>query len=126
MDHIRVHRGGEPVRDDDRGATKCELPEAFEPVCFGPGIERARRFIENDNRCASQKGTRECDALPLADTQLRASGEPAAEQCLFLIRQTRNDLLRTRGAKCGFDLNVRGRQPGLLPDVLGRRRRSAH
>ena len=81
--------------------------ETFEPVCFGPWIERARRLVENDNRRAPQKRARERDALPLTDAELRPAGEPTAQQCLFFIRQTRNDLCRAGGANCGFELGVR-------------------
>jgi hypothetical protein len=68
------------------------LAETFEPVCFGPRIERARGLVENDDRALSQKRARECDALPLADAELCSACEPAAEQRLFFFRQARNDL----------------------------------
>src|SRR6185437_11230253 len=69
-------------------------------------IERARRFIEDNDWSATQKRTREGDALPLTDAEFRSADEPAAEQRLFLPGQTRDNLLRARGAQCGVDLSV--------------------
>ena len=94
------------MRDDDRCSAKCELPETLEPVCFGPRIESAGGLVENDNRSLPQKGARECDALPLADAQLRSACEPAAQQRLLVFGQARNDLFRACGPKCCFDFSV--------------------
>ena len=79
VDHVGVHRGGEAMRDDDRRSAKCELAETFEPVCFGPRIERAGGLVENDDGSLAEKGACECDALPLADAELCSACEPAAE-----------------------------------------------
>src|SRR4030095_16526804 len=84
--HICVHRSRETMRNDDRRSTARELAETFEPVCFGPWIERARRFVENDNRRASQERARECDPLPLTNAQLSAACKPTSEQRLLFFR----------------------------------------
>ena len=94
--HIRVHRSREPVRDDDRRAAAREFAESFEPVGFSPRIERARWLVENDDRRASQKSPRECDALPLTNTQFGAARKPTSQQCLLFLRQTRYDTLLRR------------------------------
>src|SRR5215212_2260118 len=99
MDHIGVHCCREPVRNDDRRPPDCQFAKAREPVGFGPGIERARRFIENNNWSTSQKSASECDALPLTDAQFSATGEPTTQECLLLLRQTRNSLFSARGSK---------------------------
>src|SRR5436190_2360363 len=104
--HVRMHRGGETVRDDDRRAAGGELPEALEPVSFGPGVERAGRLIENNNWRTPQERASERYALPLADTQLSTTGEPAPKQRLLVLRQTRDDLLRACRADRGIDLQV--------------------
>ncbi len=80
-----------------------KFTEAFEPVGFGPRIERAGRLVENDNRRASQKRARECDALPLTNTQFRATGKPTSQQCLLFLRQTRNDLFGAGSSDRGFE-----------------------
>ena len=85
----------------------CEFAKTLEPIGFGPRIERAGRLVENNNWRASQKRARECDALPLADAEFRAACEPTAQQCLLLVRQTRNDLRGAGGADCGVKFGVR-------------------
>src|SRR5690349_21261651 len=107
MDHVGVHRGGEAVRDDDRGSATRELTETLEPICFRPRIERARRFVESNNWSATQKRACECDALPLADAQLRSACEPATEQRLLSFRQARHDLFRACRANSDVDFSVR-------------------
>src|SRR6185369_2546028 len=79
MDHIRMHRSSESMRDDDRRAPGCEFSKAFEPIRFGPRVERTRRLVKNNDRRTSQKRARECDALPLADAELSAPRKPASQ-----------------------------------------------
>src|SRR5215470_1064333 len=93
VNDIGMHRGGEAVRDDDRRAAECEFAKTLEPVSFGPRIERAGWFVENHDRRATQKRTRECNALPFANAQLGAAHEPTTEQRLFAIGKTRNNFL---------------------------------
>src|SRR5437868_15328829 len=104
VDHVSMHRGGESVRDDDRGAANRESAEPLEPISFGPWIERARWLVKNDDWRAPQKRTRECDTLPLANAELRAAGKPTTEQCLFVLWQARNNLISAGRAKCSIDL----------------------
>src|SRR5205085_12011154 len=106
MYHISMHRGGEPVRDNDRCAANRESTKPLEPISFGPGVERARRLVENDDWRAPQKRTRERDALPLADAQLPAAGKPMTEQCLFVLWQAGNDLVSAGCAKCRVNLDA--------------------
>ena len=79
VDYISMHCGGEAMRDDERRAAKGKLAKTFEPVGFGPRIERAGGLVENDDWSLSQKRACECDALPLTDAELCAAGEPTAE-----------------------------------------------
>src|SRR5919106_75275 len=97
VNDIRVHCGREPVSDNDRRAALRELPKTLEPISLSPRIERARRFVENYDRRLAQKRTRQRDALPLTDTQLRAARKPTSKQRLLVIRQASHDLLCARG-----------------------------
>src|SRR5215218_5705890 len=106
--NVSVHGSRETVRDDDRCPPDCQFAEALEPVGFGPGIERARWLVENNDRGLSQKRASECNALPFTNAQFGATGKPAAEECLFLLRQTRDDLFGARGCDGGVDLRIGG------------------
>ena len=90
--NVGVHRRRKPVRDDDRRSPCCKVTETFEPIRFSPGVERAGRLVENDDRRASQKRARERNPLPLAHAKLSPSGEPTSQQRLLFLRQARNDL----------------------------------
>src|ERR1041385_3520180 len=83
---ISMHRRGEPMRDDDRGAANRENAESVKPVCFRPRIERTRRLVQNDDWRSPQERTRQRDALPLANAQFRPAGKPTPEKCLFVLR----------------------------------------
>ena len=97
VNHISMHRGGETMCDDDRRASSREFSKAFEPVCFGPWVERAGRFVENNDRRAPQKRARERDALPLTDAELSAARKPASHERLFFLGLARHDLFSAGG-----------------------------
>src|SRR5215212_8421709 len=90
--HVRVHCSRQPVCDDDRCSTYGKFTEPFEPIGFGPGIQRTRRLVENNNRRTAQKRPRERNTLPLTNTQFSSTSEPMTQECLFLLRQMRDDL----------------------------------
>ena len=56
---------GETVGDDERRAPAGEVFEAILNFIFAFGIERGRRFVENQNRRVFQKGTGNSEALAL-------------------------------------------------------------
>src|SRR6185503_10192828 len=101
---VGMHRGGEAVRDDDdrsvtRGGAKARMP-----VVFGPGIERARRLVEQQDRRRSSEGPCKGEALPLAGAEIGTAIEHFADAGVITIRQPVDEFRGTG-------------QPGRTPDI---------
>ena len=69
----RIAHGGEPVGDDEGGAAFHHLIERLRDARLGYRIERARRFVENQDRRVFEQRAGDGEALALA-----AGEEPAA------------------------------------------------
>src|SRR6266446_3776083 len=93
MDHVRVHRRGKTVRDDDRGATSSKCSESPQPISFGPRIEGAGGFVQDNDRRLPQERSGQGDDLPFSHAQFSASGEPSAQQTAVAIAKALHDLL---------------------------------
>src|SRR4051794_7446129 len=65
--------GGDAVRDDERGAAAHEFLDRLHDRGFGGRVERACRFVENQDRSVLEKGARDADALPLTDAEMSAA-----------------------------------------------------
>src|SRR5436190_6719017 len=100
-DEIGVLYGGEPVRDDEHRAVRHQAVDRFLHQALGLGVERAGRFVENeDGRIAEQRpGDRDALALPAAE-----SGPALAEQRLVSFGQPHDEFIRVRRARRGAHL----------------------
>lgn len=83
-DPVGIDHGGEPVRDHQCGTPAAELGEFGLDLALGRGVERARGFVEDEDRRILQDRPRDCDALFLAAGELEAAladrGLPAVGQ----------------------------------------------
>ncbi len=65
-DDVGVSDGCEPMADDERRATTHEPAQRVHQQHFGLGVERACRFVQNQDRRVLQE--RACDRQALAFT----------------------------------------------------------
>ena len=76
------------MRDHDAHAALGQAAEALEDLGLGLGVHRRGRLVEHqDVGVLAHERARERDLLPLADRQLLAAVEPAAELRLVALRQ---------------------------------------
>lgn len=67
VDDVGVHGSCEAVRDDEGRAPFINEPtEALEPAVFRPGIQRACRLVQDNDRGSTVVGPRQRYTLPLA------------------------------------------------------------
>ena len=70
---IRSQHRGEPVCNDDRGSIFHQLLQGFLDELFTFGIERARGFIEEQDRRVLENSPCDGDSLALTSRQAGAS-----------------------------------------------------
>src|SRR5664279_1539778 len=70
-DFVGVADRAQPVSDDQAAATAA--PEVGVDALLGLGIERARRFIEDDQRGLSGERSRDLEALALAAAEVSSA-----------------------------------------------------
>jgi hypothetical protein len=75
------------MRDDDSCAPVGEIPEAIEPVSFGPRIDSASGLIKNDELSLSQESSRQGEPLPFAAAQFSTLGKPFAQKGIVATRK---------------------------------------
>src|SRR5690606_6039939 len=63
---VGIRNGREAVRDDERGAPLAECIEGPLDAPLRFRIERARRLVENEDRCILENGARNGEPLALA------------------------------------------------------------
>ena len=100
-DAIRVANGCQPMRDHQRRATAREPFERGGNLALAFRIERARRFVEQQNRTVSQNGARNGYALALSARELDAA---LAQIRVEALRQPLDELERVG---CGARLAYR-------------------
>ena len=106
-DVVRHPDGGKPVRDDDGHLVLGNFSEALEDERFGAGIHRGGRLVEHqDVGSLPHERARQRDLLPLAERELAAALEPAAE--LRLVGE------RELGDERGSHALLRGLRPARL------------
>ncbi len=66
QDFVGIHHRGKPVRDDQRGAVPGDLAQRALDFAFGAGVQRGRRFVQQQDRRVLQDGAGDGDALLLA------------------------------------------------------------
>jgi hypothetical protein len=86
VNHVGASRDGETVRDYDGGPISRQNAETIKPIGFGPGVQRARRFVENHKLRSSKKSPSESYALPFSDTKLSAVGKPRPQMGAVTFR----------------------------------------
>src|SRR6476620_1242596 len=69
-DAVGVANCREPMRDHQRGAPACKLLERLRDVALAFCIERARRFIEQQDRPVGEQRARNCNTLTLPPREL--------------------------------------------------------
>src|SRR5688572_15609678 len=72
-DAVGVTNGGEPVRNDERGAPLEQPVHGFLHQRFALAVERAGRFVEDQDLRVAQNRARNGDALALPAGELRAA-----------------------------------------------------
>ncbi len=65
--------GAEPVRDDEGSAADEQFGERFLDECFALAVERARRFVEDEDGRVLEQRARDGDALALAAAELHSA-----------------------------------------------------
>ena len=70
-DLVAVADGAEPMRDDD--AVQPRRRTASSISDFGRGIERARRFVEHENRRLADQRPRDLQPLTLSAAEVAAA-----------------------------------------------------
>ena len=96
------------VRDDDCCPPSHQRPERALDQRFALGIERARRFVEDQNRRVLQDRARDRDALALAARELDAA---LTHECVVAVGQRLDELCGVR-ERCGTpNLLVGGVRP---------------
>ena len=76
-DQVGIAHRGKPMGDHDRGAALAQPAERDLDGCLALGVERAGRFIEQQDARIAQQGARQSDALALAAGQpLAARADP--------------------------------------------------
>ena len=116
-DAVGLQHRREPMRDDDRRAPLHQAIERGLHQSLALGIERAGRFVEQQDRRIAQDGARDGDALALAAGKPRAA---LAEERVVALRQLAQELVGRGGRGRGFDFGVGGVGPAVA-DVLARR-----
>src|SRR5262249_39999735 len=93
-DPVGMHDGGEPVRDDECGAALAELGDRFLYVAFGLGVERCRRFVEQDDGRVLDQRARDRDALAFAAGEAQTV---LADRGVVFLREAHDEVMGVRG-----------------------------
>src|ERR1041385_5761035 len=78
--------------DEDDGSSFSPPAQSPQPFRFGPGIHRARGFIQQDNRRFAYECAGQTQPLPFADTQLGSFFKPVSQQIVVSVRQTVDEI----------------------------------
>ena len=115
-DAVGIDGGGQPVRDDQRGAVAHEPLQRVLHQPLALRIERAGGLVQQQDGRVLEDGARDGDALLLPARQPRAA---FAEEGVVAFRQPADEFVGRRGARRGLDLRVAGAGPPIT-DVLAR------
>ena len=107
------------MRDDEDGASLHEFVHTLLYEFFSAGVDRTRRFVENEDGRIGNCGTRDCDKLALT---LREVFAVACEHRIVAVGQVADEIVRICEF-CGvFDFLV-GCVEFAEPDIVGNRPR---
>src|SRR6476661_5857616 len=113
-DLVRVDDRREPVRNHDGRPALGYLLERILDRLFGAAVERARRFIQHQDRRILEQCPRNCHALLLAAGKLEAA---LADHGFIMIRQSLDETVDGRTSRRTLDV-VPGRVPATVSDVV--------
>ena len=102
------------MRNDESSAPFGQPLDGLHQALFGFGIQRAGRFIKDEDRCIFQKSARDRDSLALAPGERRAA---LANHGVITLWEALDELMRVRRPSRCLDLF----QPGLraaVSDIL--------
>lgn len=100
MNDVRLHRGGEPMADDQGRPPSDQFAEPGEPISLGPGVHHAGGFVQDDQRGLPQKGACQRNTLPFTDTQL-SPAKPLAQGGVVALREPADGGIGSSRAGCG-------------------------
>src|SRR5437660_8211387 len=100
-DEVRMPHRCEAMRDHEDGAMGHQPVDGLLHEALRFGVERARRFVENQDRRIAQQRARDCDALALPAAESRAA---LAQHRVIAFRQTHDEFVRISGARRGADV----------------------
>jgi hypothetical protein len=115
-DAIRHAQRGEPVRDDKHGPRARYLRHILLNDVFALVVERARRFIENEDAGIGDQSAGNGDPLPLSSRQAATA---LADDGIIALGKLENELVRAgqrRGRYDTFGREGRVRQRDIVPD----------
>jgi hypothetical protein len=104
-DAVGALHGRQAVRDDDGGAADHRRLQRALHQALGLGVERAGRFVEQQQRRIFQQGARDRDALALAAGQAHAA---LAQEGAVALRQALDEFVGGGQFRRGDDFLVAG------------------
>ena len=113
-DLVGADDGGEPVRDDQRGAVLRYPLERVLDLLLGVAVERRGRLVEQQDRRPLEDGPRDGDALLLAAGELQAA---LADLGLVTLRRHADEIVDLGEPRRFLDLGI-ARLPAAVPDVV--------
>ena len=116
-DAVGVAHGGEAMGDDERRAAAREMLEGLRDLALAFGVERARRFVEQQDRAVGEERARDRDALPLAAGELDA----ALAEVVSILRQLPESSRRAPPAQSASACLIHGRPKRTFPSRWSRR-----
>ncbi len=101
---VGVHDGGQPVRDNQCGSADHQFVQGILDQLFAFAVQRAGRFVQNQNARVAQKGAGDGEALLLAAGQF---GSALPDFRVIAVRQGFNEMMSIARDGCLHDLFIR-------------------
>src|ERR1700757_3953038 len=89
------------VRDDDRGLALHQAIQRFQNGLLGAGVKARRRFVEDQNGCIANDGSRNRDALSLST---RESGSAFTDNGVVTVRHFLDEFVRVGLFRSSYNL----------------------
>ena len=118
-DPVGAGRGGQPVRDHDRGARRGQLADRVVDRGLGGQVERGGGLVEQQDGRVGQLGAGQRDELALAGRQVAAA---FGDLVVVAAGQPGDHVVRAGRPGRRLDLGVAGVRPGVrdrVPDRAG-------
>ena len=90
---VGVNDRGQPVRDNERGATFHQVVQSFLDEGFRFGIERRGGFVEDQDGWVLQNGAGDGDALAFSGREAVAA---FTDRCFVVFRQGHDEVVSVR------------------------------